>query len=126
MAVSCVSFSAVLPFRIQSKNNALYFQLFLSEEQLESHLSMHYLSASSEFGCSSCNKTFNKPDELQKHLMDIHAHHLYRCSLCKDVFDSKVNIQVSCFQFLKTYFDFRIECLKKRIFYLILLYSLSQ
>ena len=36
-----------------------------------------------------------KPDELQKHLMDIHAHHLYRCSLCKEIFDSKVNIQVS-------------------------------
>ena len=39
-------------------------------------------------------KLLGKPDELQKHLMDIHAHHLYRCSLCKEIFDSKVNIQV--------------------------------
>ncbi|GFO07026.1 hypothetical protein PoB_003353100 [Plakobranchus ocellatus] len=67
---------------------------FSSEEQLEAHASLHYLCVSTEYGCSSCLKNFSKPDELQKHLMDIHAHHLYRCSLCKDIFDSKVNIQV--------------------------------
>ncbi|RUS75432.1 hypothetical protein EGW08_016811, partial [Elysia chlorotica] len=67
---------------------------FASEEQLEAHASLHYLCVSTEYGCSSCLKNFAKPDELQKHLMDIHAHHLYRCSLCKDIFDSKVNIQV--------------------------------
>ena len=53
-----------------------------------------YLSMSKKYGCSSCVKAFSKPDELQKHLMDIHAHHLYRCSLCKEIFDSKVNIQI--------------------------------
>ena len=42
-----------------------------------------------------------KPDELQKHLMDIHAHHLYRCSLCKEIFDSKVNIQVKYFKLIE-------------------------
>ncbi|XP_055891595.1 zinc finger protein 423-like isoform X3 [Biomphalaria glabrata] len=67
---------------------------FSTEEQLEAHASLHYLCVSTEYGCSSCIKNFSKPDELQKHLMDIHAHHLYRCSLCKDIFDSKVNIQV--------------------------------
>ncbi|CAL1541089.1 unnamed protein product [Lymnaea stagnalis] len=67
---------------------------FTTEEQLEAHASLHYLCVSTEYGCSSCAKNFPKPDELQKHLMDIHAHHLYRCSLCKDIFDSKVNIQV--------------------------------
>ncbi|XP_059171122.1 zinc finger protein 423-like isoform X2 [Physella acuta] len=67
---------------------------FSSEEHLEAHASLHYLCVSTEYGCSSCAKNFSKPDELQKHLMDIHAHHLYRCSLCKDIFDSKVNIQV--------------------------------
>ncbi len=45
-----------------------------------------------------------KPDELQKHLMDIHAHHLYRCSLCKEIFDSKVNIQVCTIDHLLTSF----------------------
>ncbi|KAL3185058.1 hypothetical protein MRX96_030942 [Rhipicephalus microplus] len=29
-----------------------------------------------------------------KHLLDVHAHHLYRCALCRDVFDSKVGVQV--------------------------------
>jgi hypothetical protein len=68
---------------------------FQSVEQLESHLALHhYLSTSTEYGCQSCCKLFGKPDELQKHLLDIHAHHLYRCALCKEVFDSKVSIQV--------------------------------
>ena len=67
---------------------------FESEEQLESHIFVHFLALTTEYGCSSCLKLFNKPDELQKHLMDIHAHHLYRCALCKEVFDSKVNVQV--------------------------------
>ena len=67
---------------------------FTSEEQLENHVICHFLSLATEYGCTSCLKLFSKPDELQKHLMDIHAHHLYRCSLCKEVFDSKVNIQV--------------------------------
>lgn len=65
-----------------------------SEVDLESHLTSHLLSVSTEYGCQACFKLFTKPDELQKHLMDIHAHHLYRCALCKDVFDSKVSIQV--------------------------------
>ncbi|KAJ8303068.1 hypothetical protein KUTeg_019464 [Tegillarca granosa] len=79
---------------------------FASEDRLEKHASNHYLSMTTEYGCTTCMKLFSKPDELQKHLMDIHAHHLYshslgylllhiyRCSLCKEIFDSKVNIQV--------------------------------
>ena len=65
---------------------------FAVEEQLECHTFAHYLTQTTEYGCTSCLKLFSKPDELQKHLMDIHAHHLYRCSLCKHMFDSKVNI----------------------------------
>ena len=67
---------------------------FATEDQMESHVFVHFLALTTEYGCSSCLKLFNKPDELQKHLMDIHAHHLYRCSLCKEIFDSKVNVQV--------------------------------
>ena len=67
---------------------------FDTEEQMENHVFVHFLALTTEYGCSSCLKLFNKPDELQKHLMDIHAHHLYRCSLCKEIFDSKVNVQV--------------------------------
>ncbi|KAG1701360.1 Zinc finger protein 423 [Nymphon striatum] len=67
---------------------------FNSEEQLDNHATSHYLSSSTEYGCQCCMKLFVKPDELQKHLMDLHAHHLFRCSLCRQVFDSKVSIQV--------------------------------
>ena len=62
---------------------------------LENHIVNYHLgSVSNQFGCESCNKMFTKPDELQKHLMDIHAHHLYQCAICREVFDSKVTIQV--------------------------------
>ena len=69
-------------------------QTFVAEVQLEAHMSLHFLSVGAEFRCTSCDKTFGKPDELQKHLVDIHAHHLYRCALCREIYDSKVNIQV--------------------------------
>ncbi|XP_054279074.1 zinc finger protein 423 homolog [Macrosteles quadrilineatus] len=65
-----------------------------SQEELPQHLTSHFLATATEYGCQSCMKLFTKPDELQKHLMDIHAHHLYRCALCKEMFDSKVAIQV--------------------------------
>jgi DNA-directed RNA polymerase subunit RPC12/RpoP len=64
-------------------------------QAFEQHVATHFLATATEYGCQSCLKLFPKPDELQKHLMDIHAHHLYRCSLCKEMFDSKVAIQVS-------------------------------
>ncbi|ROT60906.1 hypothetical protein C7M84_021434 [Penaeus vannamei] len=65
-----------------------------SEAALEAHLATHLGATATEYGCQACLKLFSKPDELQKHLMDIHAHHLYRCALCKEMFDSKVSIQV--------------------------------
>lgn len=51
---------------------------FPNEELLEKHIVSHYLNISTEYGCTTCVKLFSKPDELQKHLMDIHAHHLFR------------------------------------------------
>ena len=67
---------------------------FSNEEQLVVHVLTHYKAISAEYVCKDCGKSFKKPDELQKHLFEIHAHHLYKCSLCKEVFDSKVSIQV--------------------------------
>jgi len=65
---------------------------FDSDDDVESHAaSAHYLSLGTEYGCTSCLKLYARPEELQKHLMDVHAHHLYRCTLCKHVFDSKVS-----------------------------------
>ncbi|XP_077542934.1 zinc finger protein Lobe isoform X3 [Haemaphysalis longicornis] len=67
---------------------------FPSSQQLEAHVASHFLATSVEYGCQACLKLFPRPDELQKHLLDVHAHHLYRCALCRDVFDSKVGVQV--------------------------------
>lgn len=67
---------------------------FSTENALEIHSLGHFLTTSTEFSCQSCLKSFQRPDELQKHLMDIHAHHLYRCSLCREIFDSRVGAQV--------------------------------
>ncbi|XP_077983110.1 uncharacterized protein LOC144437950 [Glandiceps talaboti] len=67
---------------------------FNTEEEMQKHIVTHFVSVSVEYCCQSCAKSFPKPDELQKHLFDIHAHHLYKCSMCKEVFDSKVAVQV--------------------------------
>ncbi|XP_076334338.1 uncharacterized protein LOC143238203 [Tachypleus tridentatus] len=66
---------------------------FLTEEQLGNHMINHFLAKTTEYGCQCCLKLFSKADELQKHLLEIHALSLYRCSLCKELFDSKVSIQ---------------------------------
>lgn len=60
----------------------------------ERHLTAHYLAVSCEYTCHSCVRSFTSPEDLQKHLLDLHTHHLYRCILCKEIFDSKVAIQV--------------------------------
>ncbi|XP_013191174.2 zinc finger protein 423 homolog [Amyelois transitella] len=60
----------------------------------ERHLASYYLAVSCEYTCHSCSRSFSSPDELQKHLLDMHSQHLYRCSLCKEIFDSKAAIQV--------------------------------
>lgn len=60
----------------------------------EQHLAAHYLAVSCEYTCHSCARSFSSPDDLQKHLLEQHTHSLYRCTLCKEIFESKVAIQV--------------------------------
>lgn len=68
---------------------------FADREDMLAHLTKHYLGqASKEYVCSACKKFYSHPDLLQRHLLDVHAHHLYRCALCRDTFDSRVAIQV--------------------------------
>ncbi|CAD7089520.1 unnamed protein product [Hermetia illucens] len=66
-----------------------------SAEQ-ERHIISHFLITNSEFACSyaNCKKTFAKAEELQKHLFDSHIQVMYKCSVCSDIFDTKVAIQV--------------------------------
>ncbi|KAK9302288.1 hypothetical protein QLX08_005713 [Tetragonisca angustula] len=68
---------------------------FQDREDMLVHLTKHYLGQiSKEYACGACKKLYPHPDLLQRHLLDSHAHHLYRCALCRDTFDSRVAIQV--------------------------------
>ncbi|XP_032670580.1 zinc finger protein 423 isoform X2 [Odontomachus brunneus] len=68
---------------------------FPDREDMLNHLIKHYLGqVSKEYACGACKKLYPHPDLLQRHLLDSHAHHLYRCALCRDTFDSRVAIQV--------------------------------
>lgn len=67
---------------------------FPVEDEMYKHSLVHFKDESLEYACKDCGKLFKRPDELQKHLFEIHAHHLYKCSLCKEIFDCKVSIQV--------------------------------
>ena len=68
--------------------------VFPSLEERDQHFAGHFLLAQMNYACKTCGASFQKPDELQKHLMDAHAQHLYRCSPCGEVFETEVNIQV--------------------------------
>ncbi|XP_020295105.1 zinc finger protein 423 homolog isoform X2 [Pseudomyrmex gracilis] len=69
--------------------------VFPNREDMLAHLTKHYLGQlSKEYACGACKKLYPHPDQLQRHLLDVHAHHLYRCALCRDTFDSRVAIQV--------------------------------
>uniref|UniRef100_A0A4W6DEW7 Zinc finger protein 423 n=1 Tax=Lates calcarifer TaxID=8187 RepID=A0A4W6DEW7_LATCA len=73
---------------------------FESQEALLQHLTVHYTTTSTQYVCESCDKQFSSVDDLQKHLLDMHTFVLYHCTLCQEVFDSKVSIQLiilNCF-----------------------------
>ncbi|XP_066569569.1 zinc finger protein 423 [Amia ocellicauda] len=67
---------------------------FDSQDSLLQHLTVHYMTTSTHYVCESCDKQFSSVDDLQKHLLDMHTFVLYHCTLCQEVFDSKVSIQV--------------------------------
>ncbi|XP_048509808.1 zinc finger protein 423 homolog isoform X2 [Athalia rosae] len=68
---------------------------FQDREEMLVHLTKHFLGqVTKEYVCGVCKKFYPHPDLLQRHLLDSHAHHLYRCALCRDTFDSRVAIQV--------------------------------
>lgn len=73
---------------------------FESQEALLQHLTVHYTTTSTQYVCESCDKQFSSVDDLQKHLLDMHTFVLYHCTLCQEVFDSKVSIQVIVNTFL--------------------------
>ncbi|XP_055629816.1 zinc finger protein 423 homolog isoform X2 [Toxorhynchites rutilus septentrionalis] len=65
------------------------------QQEYEKHVTNHYLVTGAEYLCDpTCNKNFPKAEELHKHLYEVHTQVLYKCALCNETFDSKVNIQV--------------------------------
>lgn len=66
-----------------------------NQSDYDRHISSHFLITTSEYFCNfNCNKTFQKSDDLHKHLYEIHAQSLFKCGICSDLFDTKVAIQV--------------------------------
>ncbi|UYV83693.1 ZNF423 [Cordylochernes scorpioides] len=66
---------------------------FTTQDSLDHHTLTHFLALSTEYGCQYCSKYFEKAEELQKHLLDVHTSHMFKCTLCKEAFDSKFGIQ---------------------------------
>ncbi|XP_061112208.1 zinc finger protein 521-like isoform X2 [Conger conger] len=67
---------------------------FPNQESLLKHVTLHYTITSTYYICESCDKQFTSVDDLQKHLLDMHTFVFFRCTLCQEVFDSKVSVQL--------------------------------
>lgn len=65
------------------------------QNEYEVHIASHFFSAFSEYACSGqCRKTFRTSEDLQKHLLDTHTQSMHKCTLCAEIFDSIVAIQM--------------------------------
>ncbi|MGH0143513.1 UNVERIFIED_CONTAM: hypothetical protein FKN15_040169 [Acipenser sinensis] len=67
---------------------------FPNQESLLKHVTIHFMITSTYYICESCDKQFTSVDDLQKHLLDMHTFVFFRCTLCQEVFDSKVSVQL--------------------------------
>ncbi len=67
---------------------------FPNQESLLKHVTVHFTIMSTYYICESCDKQFTSVDNLQKHLLDMHTFMFFRCTLCQEVFDSKVSTQL--------------------------------
>ncbi|XP_077098166.1 zinc finger protein 521 isoform X1 [Siphateles boraxobius] len=67
---------------------------FPNQESLLKHVTVHFTIMSTYYICESCDKQFTSVDDLQKHLLDMHTFMFFRCTLCQEVFDSKVSTQL--------------------------------
>ncbi|KFD56318.1 hypothetical protein M513_02773 [Trichuris suis] len=64
-----------------------------TELEYDTHLMSHYLQKESHYVCDKCNRSYTTSEDLQKHLFDLHAVHLYRCALCGSIHDSRPDLQ---------------------------------
>ncbi|XP_066902015.1 zinc finger protein 423 homolog isoform X3 [Halyomorpha halys] len=64
-----------------------------SVQELIKHITSHILTTVTEYICQICQKSYYNSNELERHLIEVHSHHLYLCYACKEVFDTKYEIQ---------------------------------
>ncbi|KAH8305941.1 hypothetical protein KR018_004981, partial [Drosophila ironensis] len=65
------------------------------QSDFERHVVGHFLITGSEFNCSgSCGKSFAKAEDLQQHLLAEHVLTLLKCSLCAEVCESRMAMQL--------------------------------
>ncbi|KAL4624607.1 zinc finger protein 521-like [Arapaima gigas] len=67
---------------------------FPNQDSMLKHVTFHFMVTSTYHICESCDKQFTSVDDLQKHLLEMHTFVFFRCSLCQEIFDSKVSIQL--------------------------------
>ncbi|XP_017039306.1 zinc finger protein 423 homolog isoform X2 [Drosophila ficusphila] len=65
------------------------------QSEFERHVVGHFLITGSEFNCSSsCGKSFAKSEDLQQHLLSDHVLTLLKCSLCSELCESRMAMQL--------------------------------
>lgn len=66
------------------------------QSEHERHVISHYLISSSEYICAGnkCDKSHSNLEELQAHMLEQHAIPMFKCSVCSELFESKMAIQM--------------------------------
>lgn len=58
------------------------------------HIFSHAIAQVPGRCCYTCKISFESLDELQKHLVDVHVLSVFKCSICSDIFDTKISMQI--------------------------------
>lgn len=58
------------------------------------HIFSHAIAQVPGRCCYTCKKSFERLEELQKHLLDVHVVSVFKCSICNDIFDTKISMQL--------------------------------
>ncbi|CAH0562421.1 unnamed protein product [Brassicogethes aeneus] len=66
----------------------------VNTSNFSSHIFGHAVIQVSGLCCYTCKKTFEHMEKLQKHLIDVHVVNVYKCSICNEIFDTKLSMQL--------------------------------
>ncbi|EFA11085.2 zinc finger protein 423 homolog isoform X1 [Tribolium castaneum] len=58
------------------------------------HIFSHAIAQVPGRCCYTCKKSFERLEELQKHLLEVHVVSVFKCSICNDIFDTKISMQL--------------------------------